>query len=677
MDYNYKYLKYKKKYLKEFNSNVMQMIGGAKITDTIENLIDNLKINRPKQEVFYFKDPYLELADLKNVSFLSYILIYYFITKNSINNIINIEYNIDENELIRLLNIYPTFCFPDIDDFYYKFWFLSDIKKMFLYPKIKKDKFDDFNKFMIQHTCQNYITNIKYRNLLTSQDLDKNRNFDEDNLIKIEEQKNIIKCINYIRNKYQILHNLFIDNLYILYMNINLTNLYEINVDPITQIINYKNLTVQPKIGSLITFSNFIVGSLSDVNFYNDSLLNKQTFFIYKILLPKTNNNWCYLGSCNNDNILISIKSQFRILAIEKKQFYIPDIKSFVIIDKSVITLELLPELLPDDTNSKLLLIEQKSIKLQKLNSLIEQFKTDNDVIKHPVKDPNRIHIHLDEQCPKTIDNNFKYNEYIAYLTKDKIPIPITNTNRNMIILYGIPCSGKSTILNKMLANKEIKIDLTNTIIIDPDAARIFSDDFSKIITGEYYYNTLSDDEKKLFEIEAKDINGLILNFYLYKGKFIPTYKDSVLRSLSVVRNIVQNFNPYEAFNIIYDTPCINQQFCIDTINKTYKGKYQVYVNLIGVFVPIYIVKSRCNIRNYDEGRYTSDEFINHSFNQLYNNLAPKTLEIMKLINDFKMILKIIIPSVKYNHCFYIDGVKSYAETDIGVLYNNIQRILN
>ena len=123
----------------------MQMIGGAKITDTIENLIDNLKINRPKQGVYDFKDSILELADLKNVSFLSYILIYNFIIKNSINNIINIEYNIDERELLRLLNRYPTFCFPNIDDFYSEFWFLSDIKKMFLYPKIKKDKFADFN----------------------------------------------------------------------------------------------------------------------------------------------------------------------------------------------------------------------------------------------------------------------------------------------------------------------------------------------------------------------------------------------------------------------------------------------------------------------------------------------------------------------------------------------------
>ena len=615
------------------------------------------------------------MTDLKNNSFLSYILIYYYIINNSINNIINIEYNIDEHELIRLLNIYPTFCFPDIDDFYSEFWFLSDIKKMFLYPKIKKDKFADFNKFMISHTCQNYITNTKYRNLITNSDIDKNYIFDEENLTKIEEQKKIIKCINYIRTNYQILHDLFIDNLYILYMNINLTNLYEINVDPLTQIINYKNLTNQPKIGSIITFSNFIVGSLSDVNFYNDSLLNKQVFHIYKIFLPKTNNNWCYLGSCNNNNILISIKSKFRILAIEKKQFYIPDITSFIIIDKSVITLELLRELLPDNTNSKLLLIEQKSIKLQKLNSLIKQFETDKDLIIHPVKDPNRIHIHLDEVCPNLIDNNFKHAEYTAYITKDKIPI--SNNKRNMIILYGIPCSGKSHILKNMLDNKEIKIDLKNTIIIDPDAARIFSDDFSKIITGEYYYNTLSEDEKKLFVIEAKIVNGLILNFYLYKEKFIPTYKDSVLRSLGIVRSIVQNFNPYEAFNIIYDTPCLNQNFCIDTINRTYKGKYQVYVNLIGVFVPIDIVKSRCNIRNYDEGRYTDSIFINNSFNQLYNNLAPKTVEIIKLIDNFKMELKRRNPSVKYNHCFYIDGVKEYSETEQGVKYNNIQQILN
>ena len=81
-----------------------------------------------------------------------------------------------------------------------------------------------------------YITNTKYRNLITNSDIDKNYIFDEENLTKIEEQTNIIKCINYIRTNYQILHDLFIDNLYILYMNINLTNLYEINVDPLTQI---------------------------------------------------------------------------------------------------------------------------------------------------------------------------------------------------------------------------------------------------------------------------------------------------------------------------------------------------------------------------------------------------------------------------------------------------------
>ena len=44
MDYNYKYLKYKNKYFKEINSSVKQIIGGNKITNTLEYLIDNLKI---------------------------------------------------------------------------------------------------------------------------------------------------------------------------------------------------------------------------------------------------------------------------------------------------------------------------------------------------------------------------------------------------------------------------------------------------------------------------------------------------------------------------------------------------------------------------------------------------------------------------------------------------------
>jgi hypothetical protein len=288
------------------------------------------------------------------------------------------------------------------------------------------------------------------------------------------------------------------------------------------------------------------------------------------------------------------------------------------------------------------------------------------------LNDPNHIHLYLEGTCPNPIDNNFKYNKYIAYLTKDKIPI--TNTNRNMVILYGIPCSGKSSILNKMLTNKEINIDLTNTIIVDPDAARIFSDDFSKIITGEYYYNTLSEDEKKLFTIRPKIINGLNLNFYLYKGKFIPTYKDSVMRTISLVRNKVQkNFNQFELFNIIYDSSCLDSDFCLSLINKVYNNKYNVYVNLIGVFVPKNIVENRCDTRNYNEGRYTDSELIKKTFTDMYTNLTPTNNDIKKFIDNFtSQLKKIKYKSNGYNHNFYINGDKVYSKNKSGVNLNTL-----
>lgn len=64
--------------------------------------------------------------------------------------------------------------------------------------------------------------------------------------------------------------------------------------------------------------------------------------FLYKIILPKTNTNWSFIGPCNKGmEVIINTNTIFRVISSEIKRIIVPKYDSITIIKIPFITIEL------------------------------------------------------------------------------------------------------------------------------------------------------------------------------------------------------------------------------------------------------------------------------------------------------------------------------------------------
>ena len=247
------------------------------------------------------------------------------------------------------------------------------------------------------------------------------------------------------------------------------------------------------------------------------------------------------------------------------------------------------------------------------------------------------------------------------------------------IILFGNPGAGKSVAKSKIFS--KFGLEKENFINIDPDEVRYYSPLYVDDISGytfkvlnlkkevNIYKNIPSEinkqekvnpQNKSLFKDKNwKSPNGdSTLNReagFAYQDKYVSIV-NAVTRSLTEVRNAVQGiptskiplekdgiFTTFikQGKNIIYDTSCTNQIFCIDDIfEPLLKNGYEVI--WLGVNTKKEVSMERAMKRQYKDGRWMlygdylgkTFDFINWENKYSFLNLKTKIDTVQKAISS-------------------------------------------
>jgi hypothetical protein len=257
-----------------------------------------------------------------------------------------------------------------------------------------------------------------------------------------------------------------------------------------------------------------------------------------------------------------------------------------------------------------------------------------------------------------------------------------TDGKKRAIILFGNPGAGKSIAKNKVYS----KLNLTkeNFIEIDPDEVRHYHPLYLDDITGKTFYEKLKTDPT-LFSNTILDSDGIksISSKMVLKGKdwkspngdeslnrigytlgdpgneTFVSLKDSVIRSRVDVQDSIQNhgniLDTYivKGYNIVYDTSCTDNNYCINTIY--YKFLINNYeVTWLGVNTVKAKSMERANKRQFIDGRY-----MNH-----LNYLESTSKEFSYYENLYEPI-KILDKLAK------VKPSGSSGKTDYIIFYNN------
>ena len=241
------------------------------------------------------------------------------------------------------------------------------------------------------------------------------------------------------------------------------------------------------------------------------------------------------------------------------------------------------------------------------------------------------------------IENNFFLDQYEKYITKNK-PIINASVPRKLIITIGAPCSGKSAAIDNVI--KQLNLTIEDFVHVDPDEARYFSLDYQKSIVTGYHDYMLRDPTNKLKIKKMSGINDdrtIALDFYgIVKGNdfIIKSDKGGVLRSYTIIRDLVQDtiLPKLSDYNVIYNTACLDYDFCKNLFYKIYKLK-PVEVYIINIFTNFSLLPARCLKRFSVTGRYITDAYIGTTLESIYGkesrdiNINP-TIDKFPELND-------------------------------------------
>ena len=205
--------------------------------------------------------------------------------------------------------------------------------------------------------------------------------------------------------------------------------------------------------------------------------------------------------------------------------------------------------------------------------------------------------------CPMTYCRRYLPSELDEMIEQcvNQIPVVLNSNNKQAILVSGLPGAGKSSSINKFIADKT---SFNDFVIIDDEIIRGFHKQFIYELKGmgEAHYKGLLkwfmegvDYDKTIFQNENSMFNKVIK------------------------RN--QNFML---------SGVLDNEGCFKLINYTLMNKY--YINFIFVYVPYQIAVRRARARANLTGRWTSRKFIESRVKSIYF----WTIEIAKFIMQNK-----------------------------------------
>ena len=188
------------------------------------------------------------------------------------------------------------------------------------------------------------------------------------------------------------------------------------------------------------------------------------------------------------------------------------------------------------------------------------------------------------------LNDNEKYlllKKIIHDLQKNKHKI--TDNNINSLLVIGHPASMKTTFIKKYL-KKSKTFDINNTIIIDADDIKKYMPDYIK--------NTTIDNKN----ITSKYIGDKAILYKWFNKK------------------IIKYFIKQKQYNLIIESVCAYEKYCINIIDMLVNNKY--IVNIVGLHNNnLKQVKHLANQRFKKTGRYINEKYIESTYNNNLKNI--------------------------------------------------------
>ena len=212
----------------------------------------------------------------------------------------------------------------------------------------------------------------------------------------------------------------------------------------------------------------------------------------------------------------------------------------------------------------------------------------------------------------KYIDVKLNENEKYLLLMKiinkmKKNKIKLNDDNKNSLLVIGHPASMKTTFIKKYL-KKSKTFKIRNTIIIDADEIKKYMPDYIK--------NTTIDDEN-ITSIHIGD------NAILYKW---------------FVKKIIKHFIKNKHYNLIIESVCAYDKYCINIIDMLIDNKY--IVNVVGLHNNnLKQVKQLANQRFKKTGRYIDEKYIDTTYKNNLQNINNIINLNKNKLNEYEIVI--------------------------------------
>lgn len=201
---------------------------------------------------------------------------------------------------------------------------------------------------------------------------------------------------------------------------------------------------------------------------------------------------------------------------------------------------------------------------------------------------------------------------------------PSDNISVTTVVMFGSPCSGKSTVIREKFSDLVGK-PYEEFVHVDPDEARLFSDDFQYCLSGAAYADSLNKTPNTVWY--NADLGIPPRAGYGENDKYCAA-GNAFIRSVDQVRNFVQkttfDFITSQKYNVVYDSTCAaSASFCM----KLLPTDSRIY---LGVFAPIETIVKRCAPRGEKEGRFVPEAILRSDHANIYGK------DKFNLYNKFK-----------------------------------------
>lgn len=175
------------------------------------------------------------------------------------------------------------------------------------------------------------------------------------------------------------------------------------------------------------------------------------------------------------------------------------------------------------------------------------------------------------------------------------------------IITMGAPCSGKSTIIKRILKREP------NFVHIDPDEIRMKNKDYQSLINGDYYRRMNSNAGR---ETRYAYRNALENKHVLNLTRPITRQGRGSLLSKCIAGR----------YNLIYDSVCQPLEKCQRTVIERLRASHDIIILL--VYSPLERALKRAAKRAHLNGRYMDPHYVERTWRALWTTPSGSPKEV-------------------------------------------------